>query len=200
MPRLMNCCVAGAAYSTSQVTIAIFAPCWISCAAHDCCFFSWWLQTLITNFGPPALASFAASICAPASAGESNGFMLLVRSTAAPITIVGPLAFALLLPVAVVAAAMTVDAATRTPSTAMIQRLGFFIFALLEKVSATVTLRGLLGAFNAVGLASRDAPLDLRVHDADGDLRGGPRGVPRGRSLGHRRLRAEARRRLDTAP
>ena len=51
--------------------------------------------------------------------------MLLVRSTAAPITIVG--AFAELLPEAVVAAAVTVDAATKTPSTAMIQRLGFFI-------------------------------------------------------------------------
>src|SRR3954465_2554834 len=135
-PLLRNSCVAAAPYSTSQVSIAIFAPCWMSCAAHDFCRLSWWLQILFWKFGPPLPARFAAPICAPASAGESNGFMLLVRSTAAPITIVGPFAFAVLLPVAVVAAAVTVDAATKTPSTAMIQRLRFFIFALLEKVSA----------------------------------------------------------------
>ena len=88
-PLLRNSCVAAAPYSTSQVSSAIFAPAWISCAAQDFCFFSWWLQTLIWKFGPPCAASFAASIWAPASAGESNGFMLLVRSTAAPIMIVG---------------------------------------------------------------------------------------------------------------
>ena len=96
------------------MSIAILAPWPISCAAQDFCFFSWWLQTLITKFGPPAAASFFASICAPASAGESNGFMLLVRSTAAPITIVGP---AELLPAAVVALTVTAIAATASAST-----------------------------------------------------------------------------------
>src|SRR4051794_20919718 len=196
-PLLRNSCVAAAPYSTSQVSIAIFAPCWMSCAAHDFCRLSWWLQILIWKFGPPLFASFAASIWAPASAGESNGFMLLVRSTAAPITIVFP--FAVLLPEAVVAAAVTVDAATKTPSTAMIQRLGFFILPSLEKVSAIVTLRAFLGAINVVGLASRDAPVDLRVHDADSDLRGGPRRLRcRGRRR-HRRLRVQAHRPLRTA-
>src|SRR5262245_65011405 len=137
MPLLRNSCVAAAPYSTSQVSIAICAPVWVNWAAHDFCFFSWWLQILITNFGPPFFASFAASICAPASAGESNGFMLDVRSTAAPITIV----CAELLPEAVVAAAVTVDAAAKTPSTATIQRTDLFIDPSSERCTAGKTLR-----------------------------------------------------------
>ncbi len=116
IPWLMNSCVAAAPYSTSQVSIAILAPCWISWAAHDFCFFSWWLQTLITKLGPPAAASFFASICAPASAGESNGFMLLVRSTAAPITIVGPLE---LFPAAVVTPTVVATATAASASRAI---------------------------------------------------------------------------------
>ena len=42
---------------------------------------------------PPAALIFAISICAAASAGASNGAMLFVRSTAAPITIGGPVAW-----------------------------------------------------------------------------------------------------------
>ena len=41
MPLLMNSCVAGAAYSTSQVTMPTVAPCWMSWSAHVFWFFNW---------------------------------------------------------------------------------------------------------------------------------------------------------------
>src|SRR6266508_360454 len=92
MPLLMNSCVAAAAYSTSQVTMPTFAPAWISCAAQDFCFFSWWLQTLITKLG----------------------------STAAPMTIVGPLE---LLPAALVAPSVARAATAASASTTTIPNL-----------------------------------------------------------------------------
>src|SRR6266536_1549512 len=131
MPLLRNSCVAAAAYSTSQVTSAILAPAWISWAAQDFCFFSWWLHTLIWKLAPPFAASLAASIWAPASAGESNGFMLLVRSTAAPMTIG---ACAELLPAAVAAASGRRTAAAPSASAATIPNFGFFIVPPPKKV------------------------------------------------------------------
>src|SRR5262249_3711839 len=92
----------------------------------------------IWKLGPPFAAIFAASIWAPASAGESNGFMLLVRSTAVPMTIG---ALAELFPAAVVAAAVRPAATATSPSAATIPPLGIFIFPPREKDSASATLR-----------------------------------------------------------
>ena len=50
MPLLMNSCVAGAANSTSHVTMPITAPCWMSCSAQVFWFFSWWLQSSTSAF------------------------------------------------------------------------------------------------------------------------------------------------------
>src|SRR6266511_6037345 len=122
--------------------------------------------------------------------------MLAVRSTAAPMMIG---AFAELLPAAVAAATVRPTAAATSPSAATIPSLGFFIVPPQKVNRPAPPYARRVRTFNVVGLAFERAPLDLRVHDARGELRRGPRGLPGRRCRGDRNLRAEARGRCGRA-
>src|SRR5262245_61200154 len=134
----------------------------------------------MTKFGPPAAAIFFASICAPARAGESNGFMSAVRSTAAPITTVGPLA---LLPAAVVAPIVVATATAASTATEAITNLSLRMCPpargnpLWEYHLTTDRYAG----STPFGLALVHADRDLRVDDVPGVVRRRARRLPRRR-------------------
>src|SRR5581483_2869028 len=102
MPWLMNSCVAGAANSTSQVTMPITAPLPIRLAAQafDFAGFEFCVSQVMILSGrpltPPLALIFAISSFAAASAGPSKGAMLPFRSVGKPITIGLPAALAVL--------------------------------------------------------------------------------------------------------
>ena len=86
MPWLMNSCVAGAANSTSQVTMPIAAPLPMRFAAQafDLAGFEFWVSQVMILSGlpptPPLALIFEISSLAAASAGPSNGAMFPFRS------------------------------------------------------------------------------------------------------------------------
>src|SRR3954469_21487523 len=93
MPLLMNVCTAGAANSTSQVTIPITAPLAIRLVAQafDLAGLEFCVSQVISESGrpltPPFELIFLIWSCAAASAGPSNGAMLPFRSVGYPMMI-----------------------------------------------------------------------------------------------------------------